>query len=208
FGTSLTAGFKAQAAKNGTNIVFEQKYALGEKDFRPLIEKLKAANPDVIYDTGYYFDAVNFLSQAKDAGLKAQIVGTEGYDSADLIKIGGANADGVILTTDLNRDSQNPMTQKFITEYKKAYNEDVNMVGASVFDGVQVLAYALKKGGTTTDGIVKALKDMKDFQDAATGPFQGYTAGRELVRPVGSQVVKGGAFHQYHEFTDAALITP
>jgi branched-chain amino acid transport system substrate-binding protein len=207
FGVSLTAGFKEQAAKLGLEIVFEQKYPFGEKDFRPIIEKMKPLNPDAVYATGYFAEAAQLVAQAKDAGFKAQIVGQEGYDSPQFIKLAGANAEGVIITTDLNRDSKEPMTQKFLTEYKKAYNEDADMVGASAFDAVQVLAYALKQG-TTTEAIQKAILGLKDFKDCATGPFLYYDASRELVRPVSSQIVKNGKFTFYAEFTDAKLIAP
>ncbi len=208
YGVSLTAGFKAWAPKVGINIVFEQKYSFGEKDFRPIIEKIKSVNPEAIYATGYYAEASTFLSQAKDAGLKMPIVGQEGFDSPELFKLAGANAEGVIITTDLNRDGKEPMTQKFLAEYKKAYNEEADMVGASAFDAVQVLAYAMKTGGVNTAGIQKALLGIKDFHDAATGPFLYYTPNRELVRPVSSQVVKNGAFHLYQEFTDPTLTVP
>ncbi len=208
YGVSLTAGFKAWAPKVGINVVFEQKYSFGEKDFRPIIERIKALNPDAIYATGYYAEASTFLSQAKDAGLKMPIVGQEGYDSPELFKLAGAAAEGVIITTDLNRDGTEPMTQKFLAEYKKAYNEEADMVGASAFDGIQVLAYAMKQGGTTTAGIQKALLGLKDFHDAATGPFLYYTPDRELVRPISPQIVKNGAFHLYQQFTDVTLTVP
>lgn len=207
FGVSLTAGFKEHAAKLGLEIVFEQKYPLGEKDFRPIIEKMKPTNPDVVYATGYFAEAAQLVAQAKDAGFKAQIVGQEGYDSPQFLKLAGANAEGVIITTDLNRDSKEPMTQKFLTEYKKAYNEDADMVGASAFDAVMVLAYALKQG-TTTEAIQKALLGLKDFHDCTTGPFLYYHPSRELVRPITSQIVKNGKFTFYAEFTDKALIEP
>lgn len=208
YGVSLTDGFKAWAPKVGINVVFEQKYEFGEKDFRPIIEKIKALKPDAIYATGYYAEASTFLSQAKDAGLTMPIVGQEGYDSPELFKLAGAAAEGVIITTDLNRDSTEPMTQKFLTEYKKAYSDDADMVGASAFDAVQVLAYAMKTGGTTTAGIQKALLGLKDFHDCATGPFAYYTPNREVVRPISPQVVKNGAFHLYQQFTDPTLTVP
>lgn len=208
YGVSLTAGFKAWAPKVGINVVMEQKYSFGEKDFRPIIEKIKSLNPDAIYATGYYAEASTFLAQAKDAGLKMPIVGQEGYDSPELFKLAGPAAEGVIITTDLNRDGKEPMTQKFLAEYKKAYNEEADMVGASAFDAVQVLAYAMKTGGTDTAAIQKAIAGIKDFHDVATGPFLYYTAGREVVRPVSSQVVKNSAFHLYQEFTDPTLTVP
>ncbi|NOZ49750.1 MAG: ABC transporter substrate-binding protein, partial [Chloroflexi bacterium] len=119
----------------------------------------------------------------------------------------GPASEGVIITTDLNRDSERPMTQRFLQEYKDTYGEEADMVGASAFDAVQVLAYAIKTAGSTDpDAIASAIAGLKDFEDVASGPFLRYTAKREVVRPVGAQIVKDGAFHFYHEFTDPALI--
>jgi len=71
-----------------------------------------------------------------------------------------------------------------------------------------VLAYAIKTaGGTDPEAITGAISGLKDFEDCASGPFWFYTEGREVVRPVSSQIVKGGAFHLYHEFTDEELVT-
>ncbi|MGB9640842.1 MAG: ABC transporter substrate-binding protein, partial [Anaerolineales bacterium] len=92
---------------------------------------------------------------------------------------------------------------------KATYGEDADMVGASAFDAVMVLAYAIQTAGSTDpNAIVEAIANLKDFKDVATGPFLQYTADREVVRPVSSQIVKDGAFHLYHEFDDINLITP
>jgi len=207
FGVSLTEGFKAHAADLGLEIVAEEKYPLGETEFRPIIGKLKAANPDVVYATGYYNEAANFVSQAKDEGLTAQIIGQEGYDSPKFVELAGPASEGVIITTDLNRDSDNAMTKKFLTQYKAEYGEDADMVGASAFDAVQVLAYAIKTAGSTDPAkITAAIAGLKNFAGVASGPFIKYTAGREVVRPVGAQIVKDGAFHFFHEFDDMSLV--
>lgn len=209
FGVSLTEGFKQHAADLGLEIVLEEKYPLGETEFRPIIGKIKTAKPDAVYATGYYNEAANLVSQAKDEGLDVPIIGQEGYDSPKFIELAGPASEGVIITTDLNRDSKRPMTKRFLTEYKSTYGEDADMVGASAFDAVQVLAYAIKTAGSTDpDAITKAIQGLKNFEDVASGPFLYYTEGREVVRPVGAQVVKDGAFHLYHEFTDEALLKP
>ncbi len=209
FGQSLTDGFKEHAADLGLEIVFEEKYPLGETDFRPIISKLKEIAPDALYATGYYNEAAKLVSQAADEGLETQIVGQEGYDSPKFIELAGPAAEGVVITTDLNRDSERPMTQRFLKEYKATYGEEADMVGASAFDAVQVLAYAIRTAGSTdADAIAQAIAGLKDFEDVATGPFWRFTPGREVVRPVGAQIVQDGAFHFYHEFTDEALVTP
>ena len=208
FGVSLAQGFKSYVQKKGAKIVLEEKYPLGEKDFRPLITKVKQAKPDVLYASGYYSEAANLVRQAKEEGLNVQIIGQEGYDSPKFIELAGPAAEGVIITTDLNRDSKREIVQKFLKEYKAQYGIDADMEGASAFDAVQLLAYAIKNGGTKADQITSALMKIKNFDQAVTGPFEKYTPAREIVRPVGAQIVKDGAFHFYAEFDDPALITP
>lgn len=207
FGVSLTEGFKEHAAKLGLEIVLEEKYPLGETEFRPIIGKIKEAAPDVVYASAYYNEAANLVSQAKDEGLDVPIIGQEGYDSPKFIELAGPAAEGVIITTDLNRDSDRPMTKLFLEQYKATYGEDADMVGASAFDAVQVLAYAINTAGSTDpDAITAAIAGLKDFEDVASGPFWYYTPAREVVRPITAQIVKDGAFHFYHEFTDKELV--
>ena len=207
FGVALTDGFKMRAAELGLEIVLEEKYPLGETEFRPIIGKIKEAAPDVIYATGYYNEAANLVNQAVEEGLTTQIVGQEGYDSPKFIELAGPASEGVIITTDLNRDSERPMTKLFLEQYKAKYGVDADMVGASAFDAVQVLAYAIKTAGSTDPAaITQAIAGLKDFEDVASGPFWYYTAGRVVVRPVSSQIVRDGQFHLFHEFEDVELV--
>ncbi len=208
FGRALTEGFKSYLQGKDVEIVFEEKYPLGETEFKAILQRIKDANPDVLFASAYYSEAANLVRQAKEIGLKAQIVGQEGYDSPKFLELAGDAAEGVIIVTDLNRDDPREIVQKFLAEYQKEYGIPADMVGASAFDAVQILAWAIEKGGPTTEGIVKALKELKNFDKAVTGPILYYTPGREAVRPVGAQIVKGGAFHYFAHFDDPALITP
>ena len=208
FGRALTEGFKSYLEGKDVQIVFEEKYPLGETEFKAILQRVKEANPDVLFASGYYSEAANLVRQAKEIGLTAQIVGQEGYDSPKFLELAGDAAEGVIIVTDLNRDDPREIVQKFLAEYQKEYGIPADMVGASAFDAVQILAWAIEKGGPTTDGIVKALKELKNFDKAVTGPILYYTPGREAVRPVGAQIVRGGAFHYFAHFDDPALITP
>ncbi len=209
FGQSLTDGFKQHAEELGLEIVFEEKYPLGETDFRPIIGRLKEIGPESVYATAYYAEAAKLVSQAKDEGLEAQIVGQEGYDSPKFIELAGPAAEGVIITTDLNRDSERAIVQQFLTLYRERYGVDADMVGASAFDAVQVLAYGMETAGSTdSEAVAQAIQNLREFEQAVTGPFWYYTPGRELARPISSQIVRDGAFRFFHEFTDEELVRP
>src|SRR5699024_2196257 len=118
FGQALEQGFREQAQKQGLDIVFHTTYPLGNKTFTPTLIRVKAAHPDVIYASGYYTGAANLVRQAQSLGIQAQIIGQEGYDSPKFMELAGAAANGVMITTTLDRDSDDPQVQDFLTAYK------------------------------------------------------------------------------------------
>lgn len=207
FGVALSKYFKEKAVELGAKIVFEKKYPLGESEFRDLLTTVRDKNPDLIYATGYYSEAANLVPQARELGIRAPIIGQEGYDSPKFIELAGRHANGTIITTDLNRDSERKIVQKFLKEYKKVAGIPADMVGASAFDAVQVAAYAIEKAGTDPQKIAKAINEIKNLQNVVTGPFYEFK-NREAIRPIEVQIVRGGEFHQFMTFTDPEIIYP
>lgn len=87
FGKSLAAGFKEKAGDFGVDVVSEYEYSIKDRQFGPIVTKVKSDNPDVIYASGYFFTAGPLVSQLRAAGITAPIIGQEGYDSEKFIKI-------------------------------------------------------------------------------------------------------------------------
>ncbi len=207
FGVSLAKSFKSEAVKLGAQIVFEEKFSVGEKDFRTVLTKLKETNPDVIYATGYYFNASKIVTQAKELGIYQTIIGQEGYDSPLFIKLSKNHAaNGTVITTDLDRDSENPFVQWFIKTYEERYGRDADMVAASAFDAIMILSKAIEMAGKDKDAIKKALASIKDI-DTVTG-FKHFTSSREAVREVVCQVILNDSFHRLCVIDDPEIVTP
>ncbi|WP_157724353.1 ABC transporter substrate-binding protein [Pseudothermotoga hypogea] len=213
FGVSLTAGFKEEAIKLGAEIVFEQKYPLGETDFRPLLTRIRSARPDVIYATGYFSEAARLVTQARQMGIFIPIIGQEGYDSPQFAKLAEAGAaNGVVITTDLDRDSEKPIVRWFIEEYAKRYGLDADMVAASAFDAVMAAAKAIQIAGSYDPAKIRdALATIKagdeELEDFVTG-FRGFTEKRESLRTVTCQIYLGNRFHWFWEVKDPKIVTP
>ncbi|MGJ8454710.1 ABC transporter substrate-binding protein [Pseudothermotoga sp. U03pept] len=209
FGVSLTKGFKDEALKLGAEITFEQKYPLGETDFKPILLKIKANLPDVIYATGYFAEAARLVSQARQLGIFIPIIGQEGYDSPQFAKLAEQKAaNGVVITTDLDRDSKSEITQWFIKEYAARYNLDADMVAASAFDAVMVAAKAVQIAGVYDPQKIRdALGTIMTFENSVTG-FRGFTAAREAVRTITCQIYLGNRFHWFWEISDPEVVTP
>ena len=206
FGKSLAAGFKAEAANFGIEIVNEYEYSIRDRQFGPIVAKVRSDNPDAIYASGYFFTAGPLVNQLRSGGVTAPIIGQEGYDSEQFIKIAGDAAEGVIITTSLDRDSNAPETRAFIIEYEKFTGRKVDMVAASGHTALNVVIAALRKAGTgNTDAIRNAI--AKTQLAASTGHIS-FNALGEVRKNVQVQIVSDGDFHYHSEIRDQTILAP
>ena len=207
FGRTLADAFKERAAELGAELISDNIYALGEKDFTPLLTKVKDANPELLYTSGYYNEAALISKQAKDLGLTAQILGEEGFDSPKFLELAGDAAEGVTFTTNLNRDDPRPFVQEFLKAYKEAYGIEADMVGASSYDAFKIIVAAIEKAGTDPKAVRDAIAGMKDY-DGVTGKISAFNPIGEVMKPVQVQIVKDGQFKHFGEIDDPEVITP
>lgn len=206
FGQALAVGFKEGAAKSGVQILNEYEYGIADRQFGPLVSKIKSDNPEAIYASGYYYTAGPLVSQLRAAGVTAPVIGQEGYDSDKFIEIAGAAAEGTLVTTSLDRDSTSAATRTFLDDFKKANGFNADMVAASTFTATSVLIEGLKatkgQGG-------EALKNA-----IAGGSFEtpignlSFNDLHEVKKVVQVQVVKDKAFHHHSIIADSILLTP
>lgn len=207
FGRILGETFAASVKEAGVQVLSQDAYPYGEKDFTALLTKIKRLNPDLVYATGYYGEGAAIALAAKNVGLKSQILGMEGMDSPKFIELGGKATEGIIITSNLNRDDPRPETQEFLTAYESRFHIAADMVAASTYDSVLIVAEGIRVGGFNPQKIRDAIANLKDFE-GATGVIRGFTPGREVIKPVQVQIVKDGAFHFYSVVDDPAVITP
>ena len=206
FGKSLAAGFKAEASNFGIKIVNEYEYSIGDRQFGPIVAKVRADKPDAIYASGYFFTAGPLVSQLRSGGVTVPVIGQEGYDGQQFIKIDGAFAEGVIITTSLDRDSNSPIARSFISEYEKFSGNKVDMVSASTHTALKVVVAALKKAGTNNpDAIRKAITQTQ--LSAATGHISFNKLG-EVRKNVEVQIVRDGDWHYHSTIRDQTLLAP
>ena len=206
FGKSLATGFKEKAADFGIEITGEYEYSIKDREFGPIVSKVRSDNPDAIYASGYFFTAGPLVRQIRAAGIAAPVIGQEGYDSQKFIEIAGPDAEGVIITTSLDRDSSNPITQAFIKGFEEMAGYPTDMVAASAHTAVLVMAEALKTAGASDRA---ALRDAiaGSSVDASTGHIS-FNALGEVKKDVQIQVVKDGAWRHYAVISDPVLLAP
>jgi len=206
FGQALAAGFKEAAPKFSVTIIKEYSFAMGDRQFGPLITSVKADQPEAIYASGYYFNAGPLVAQLRAAGVTAPVIGQEGYDGQKFIEIAGAAAEGVVITTSLDRDSSTTEAREFIKAFETTKGQPVDMVAASTHTAVWVLAQALKKAGT---GDAAKLRDAIAASDLTTSTGRiSFNKLREVKKAVQNQVVREGRWRRHSVIDDPVLLAP
>src|SRR6516225_960572 len=164
YSVGLTNIAKDYLAKNGGNVVKEQSYSSGDKDFRAQLTDIKSANPDVIIITGYYPEASLIAKQARQFGIKATLVGGDGWDGSSLIPVGGKAIEGAFFSNHFSTEDKSPLVQDFVKKYKQKYNAVPDAFAALGYDAAKLLADAIKRAGSTDpEKIRAAIQDTKEF---------------------------------------------
>ena len=168
YSVGLAKYFKDGFAASG-EIVSEQKYSEGDKDFRAQLTAIKAANPDAIFASGDYAESALICKQARELGLTIPIFGGDTWDSPALVQIGGRAVEGTFFAAHFSPDSSDPLVESFVQRFAARWSGQVPDTGTSLgYDAMMLVADALRRAGST-DG--KKLRDAL----AATRDYAGVT---------------------------------
>ncbi len=205
FGQALSAGMKDAAPKMGLQLVSEYNFGMGDRQFGSIVASVKKDDPEVIYISGYFFNGGPLVAQLRAAGVTAPIVGTEGFDTVNFVQIAKEAAEGVIITTSLDRDTTDPAMRKFIDDYKKRFNVGAEMVAASTHTAVNVLAEALRKVGIDDSAKLRDAIAATKSMPSAVGTIT-FNSSREVYKAAQIQVIKGGEFKRFAVIDDPVLL--
>jgi len=147
--------FKRSFTQLGGQIVSEQSYTQGDRDFSGQLTAIRSATPDVIYVPGYYGEVGVIANQTKQLGIKAPLLGGDGWDAPQLWQLGGAALNGDYISNHYSVDDPSPAIQKFVADYKARYNILPDALAALGYDSMKVLADAIKRAGGTESATLR-----------------------------------------------------
>ncbi len=191
----VLAGFFSESFKKlGGEIVNQQHYEASDKDVAAQIKAINGAAPDMIFAPGFYSTAALVATEVKRQRSKAMLIGSDGWDSPDLLKGAGDAFDGVYFANHFWVGSDDPLVRKFVTDYSSRFGVAPDAGAATAYDAARLLFDAIKRAGTTN---AVAIRDAL----ATTANFPGVTghitidAHRNAIVPVYMlRIEKGGKF--------------
>ncbi len=192
YGRGLADAFESGVQADGGTIVAKQQYASGDTDFSSQLTKIKATNPDLLFMSGYYPEGSKIAQQARQLGMTVQMLGSDGYASDQLPKLGGAAVEGMLVSTFFDYTKSDPAVQKFVAAYKAKYNgANPDWFAANSYDVVMLAAQAAKNAGKNDrTAINDALGKIGTYQ-GISGPIT-FDKNGDVVKPLSIVVVKNG----------------
>lgn len=137
-----------------------------EDEIGSIIEKVMKQNPDVVFMPAYYAEAGQIIRELRLKGYSKPIIGTDGYDSSEILNIAGSEALQKVYFTNHYSDSDPaPGNVKFIKAFEDKYNYTPDTLAALGYESAYYLADAVTRAGAADPAeITKALASTKDFQ--------------------------------------------
>ena len=135
-------GFVEACGELGIEIVATEAFATGDKDFNAQMTKIAAAAPDVVYMPFYYTEAGLAITQGRQAGLTATILGSDGFGS---IKdyASAEDLEGTIYGSGYAPGTDS--VAQFEADYEETYGEAVpNMFAPLAYDAAMLMCEGLK----------------------------------------------------------------
>jgi urea transport system substrate-binding protein len=159
---------KAQLKAEGGELLGEEYTPLGHTDYNTLISKIKAAKPDVIFNTLNGDSNVAFFKQLKDAGITSKDVTVMSVSIAEeeIRGIGGDILAGHLAVWNYYQTTDTPENKAFVEKYKQKYGADrvTDDPIEAAYDAVHIWAQAVKKAGSFDVEKVKAAAKGIEFK--------------------------------------------
>lgn len=193
YSVGLAQAFRESFEKAGGRMLGELKYSEGDNDFSAQLTAIRPLDPDVLVIPGYYTDAGLIARQAKALGIRATLLGGDGWDSPKLIEIGGDAIEGAYFSNHYSVDDPSPAVRQFVAAYRKKHGTDPDSIAALSYDAARLLADAIRRAGSTEGKRMRdALAETKDFS-GVSGTIR-MDADRNPVKPAVVLKVEGGRF--------------
>lgn len=175
YGAGLAATFKGEFTKQGGTIVGEEHVNPDDRDFSAIVTKVKSSGAEAVYYGGEYPAAGPLSLQLKEAGVNIPLMGGDGIQSGDFIKLNPKSQGDYATAVGLPVE-QLPTAAKFIADYKAAgYKDAYETYGGYSYDSAWAIIQGVKAVVAANNGKVPSDPRAKVVEAVQKVSFEGVT---------------------------------
>jgi branched-chain amino acid transport system substrate-binding protein len=165
FGTSQSKEFQQTCERLKLKVVLFEGYQSGGVDFKPILVKVKQANPDLVYMISYLMDASLLMNQSKELNItpKLFVGGGAGFTLPEFAQNAGKAAQDIFSATLWYQTLPYPGAKEYYDKFVKRFNMDTEYHGAEAYSSAFVIADALKRAKTASPDDVRESLSKTDM---------------------------------------------
>jgi branched-chain amino acid transport system substrate-binding protein len=181
YGKGVAEPFKAWLDQNGYKVVVNDVYPPLALDYRDLLNKVKAANPDLLFLASNIPDSALLLRQSRELGLSPKMISGAGagFSINEFYEQANVAAESVFSTGPWSGNPRSPDVRAFTRKFFERYGHQPKEHEAEGYAAVYVIADALRRASSLTRSAVRdalAATDLKTtFGRVHFENFEGYT---------------------------------
>ena len=147
-GQLLARFFRSGLEKSGIQVVSEEVVPRGATTAEPQMQKIRAASPDALFMAGVLTaENVLILRAYRQYGLKFPIHSSYNLSVPVYMSVAKGLVDGVTFVDAYDPDK--PEVKEFVAAYKKSIGKEPFNLHGYGYDGIHIVAEAIKKAGST-----------------------------------------------------------
>lgn len=167
YGQGLADEFEKAAKGKGVQIVGREFTTDKATDFSAIITNIKAKAPDAIFYGGMDAQAGPLTQQLKKLGVTAKILGGDGFQTPEYIKLAGPNGEGQYASQPGAPKDKMAGYADFEKKYKARFKADIQIYSPFTYDATYVLVEAMKRA--------KSADPAKYLPELAKSNYKGVT---------------------------------
>ncbi|MFO7747447.1 MAG: ABC transporter substrate-binding protein [Orrella sp.] len=189
--TSVMKAAVKQAEEAGFEIVGNQAYDQGATDFRPILNKFRSANPDILLTSSYADDGIAIARQIKEVGLEPKVVAIDTASSTvSFIEQVGDNAENIVSAVSWSPDVQYEGTPELYARLKAKTGEEPSFYEAEGYLALVIAADALRRADSLDRTAVRDALKATDLKTPVTDVVFENFDGFKNQNPIRSAIIQ------------------
>lgn len=145
YGTDGSKFTQKYAKEAGLEVVMNEPFRAGTPDFSPILNRVKALDPDVLFIIGFSGDNLQVARQAQQLGIKPKLIVTQG--AGEKRSDYGAAGDGVVVLDLWSSKQKTPGLAEWVKKAVAARGGEVVSTAVQGYVAMETLIDAAKAAG-------------------------------------------------------------
>lgn len=161
YAQALRKVFVNHIERNGGTIVADESFVPETGDFRSIITKIKAGNPDAVFvNPQVEIAGGTIIRQIRELGIESQLYGSNILSGAKAVEIAGEHGEGLLLFDSPGLSPDNPKAAAFLEQYLRRYGDlSIEFYLGAAYDAMYLFADAVAKTGSMESAAVRGHLD-------------------------------------------------